>query len=91
MKIIACGRLFNSIYYCEDDGTYVKLIDLINKIGCFSIGFSDYSYIYMNKRIYKNASIQYDLNSILSILHPLKEISSVLVKKGKDTMIKYCF
>lgn len=83
LKIIACGRLFNSIYYCEDDGTYVKLIDLINKIGCFSIGFSDYSYIYMNKRIYKNASIQYDLNSILSILYPLKEISSVTSEKGK--------
>lgn len=50
LKIIACGRLFNSIYYCEDDGTYVKLIDLINKIGCFSIGFSD-SFIHVYVRV----------------------------------------
>lgn len=82
MKIVACGNLFNSLYYCEDDGTYVKLIDLINRLGCFSIGFSDYSYIYMNKRIYKNASIQNDFNSILSILCPLEEIESVTSEKG---------
>lgn len=82
LKIVACGNLFNSLYYCEDDGTYVKLIDLINRLGCFSIGFSDYSYIYMNKRIYKNASIQNDFNSILSILCPLEEIESVTSEKG---------
>lgn len=82
LKIVACSRLFNSIYYCENDGRFVKLIDLINNLGCFSIGFSDYSYIYMNKRIYKNASIQNDFNSILSILCPLDALSGVNSEKG---------
>ena len=82
LKIVACSRLFNSIYYCENDGRFVKLIDLINNLGCFSIGFSDYSYIYMNKRIYKNVSIQNDFNSILSILCPLDALSRVKSEKG---------
>ena len=47
LKIVACGNLFDSLYFCEDDGTYVKIIDLMNNLGCFSVGFSNYSYIYM--------------------------------------------
>lgn len=82
LKIVSCGNLFNSLYYCEDDGQYIKIIDLINKLGCFSIGFSDYFYIYMNKRLYRNASIQNDFNSILSILCPFEDISRVTSEKG---------
>lgn len=39
LKIVACGNLFDSLYFCEDDGTYVKIIDLMNNLGCFSVGF----------------------------------------------------
>lgn len=82
LKIVACGNLFDSLYYCEDDGRYVKIIDLINNLGCFSIGFSDYSYIYMGKRLYMNVGIQKDFEAILSILYPVREIANVTSEKG---------
>ena len=77
LKIVACGNLFDSLYFCEDDGTYVKIIDLMNNLGCFSVGFSNYSYIYMGKRLYMNVGIQKDFESILSILYPMNEIAAV--------------
>lgn len=82
LKIVACGNLFDSLYYCEDDGTYVKIIDLMNNLGCFSVGFSNYSYIYMGKRLYMNVGIQKDFESILSILYPMNEIAAVTSEKG---------
>lgn len=82
LKLMASGNLFNSLYYQENDGTYAKVIDLINNLGCFSIGFSDYSYIYMGKRLYMNAGIQKDFESILSILYPVNEITTVTSEKG---------
>ena len=82
LKVIACGNLFNSLYYRENDGEYMRLISLINNLGCFSVGFSNYSYIYMNKRLYMNVSIQNDFESILSILYPVNEIEKVTSEKG---------
>lgn len=38
LKVVACSNLFNSLYYCENDGEYVKIVDLINTLGCFSVG-----------------------------------------------------
>ena len=77
-----CGNLFDSLYFCEDDGTYVKIIDLMNNLGCFSVGFSNYSYIYMGKRLYMNVGIKKDFESILSILYPMNEIAAVTSEKG---------
>lgn len=82
LKVVACSNLFNSLYYCENDGEYVKIVDLINTLGCFSVGFSDYSYIYMGKRLYMNADIQKDFESICSILCPINEIVNVTSEKG---------
>lgn len=82
LRIVTCGTLFDSLYYRENSGEYVKIIDLINNLGCFSVGFSDYSYIYMGKRLYMNAGIQKDFESILSILYPVKEIATVTSEKG---------
>lgn len=84
LKVVACGNLFNSLYCRENDESYLKIIDIINYLGCFSVGFSDCSYIYMGKRLYMNASIQKDFESILSILCPIDEIVSVTSEKGGD-------
>ena len=82
LKVVACGNLFNSLYYRENNGENVKIIDLINDLGCFSVGFSNYSYIYMGKRLYMNVGIQKDFESILSILCPINEIVNVTSEKG---------
>lgn len=82
LKVVACGNLFNSLYYRENNGENVKILDLINNLGCFSVGFSNYSYIYMGKRLYMNVGIQKDFESILSILCPINEIVNVTSEKG---------
>lgn len=82
LKLVACGNLFDSLYYRENNGEYIKIINLINNLGCFSVGFSDYSYIYMGKRLYMNVGIQKDFESILSILYPVNEITTVTSEKG---------
>lgn len=82
LKVVACGNLFKSLYYRENDGNYVRIIDLINNLGCFSVGFSNYSYIYMGKRLYMNVGIQNDFESILSILSPINEFANVTSEKG---------
>lgn len=86
LKVVTCSKLFDSLYYREnnniDEDNHVKVIDLINNLGCFSVGFSDYSFIYMGKRLYKNAEILNDFESILSILYPINEIKNVMNEKG---------
>lgn len=82
LKLVPCGNLFESLYYLEDSGKYTKIIDLINSLECFSVGFLDYSYIYMNKGLYMNVGIQKDFEAILSILYPVDEIATVTSEKG---------
>lgn len=82
LKVVACGTLFDSLYYRDDEERYVKIIDLINRLGCFSVGFEDYSYIYMGKNLYMNADIHKDFESILSALIPVDEIETVTSEKG---------
>lgn len=84
LKVVACGNLFNSLYYRDNNGENVKIIDLVNNLGCFSVGFSNYSYIYMGKRLYMNVGIQKDFESILSVLCPIDEIVNVTSEKGND-------
>ena len=84
LKVVACGNLFNSLYYRDNNGENVKIIDLVNNLGCFSVGFYNYSYIYMGKRLYMNVGIQKDFESILSVLCPIDEIINVTSEKGGD-------
>lgn len=82
LKLVPCSNLFESLFYRENNEEYIKIIDLINNIGCFSVGFSDYSYIYMGKRLYMNVGIEKDFEAILSILYPVREIATVTSEKG---------
>lgn len=82
LKLVPCSNLFESLYYREDSEKYIKIIDLVNNLGCFSVGFSDYSYIYMSKGLYMNAGVQKDFEAILSILYPVNEIATVTSEKG---------
>lgn len=82
LKLVPCSNLFESLYYREDSEKYIKIIDLVNNLGCFSVGFSDYSYIYMSKGLYMNAGVQKDFEAILSILYPVNEITTVTSEKG---------
>lgn len=88
LKLVSCSNLFESLYYREDGEKYIKIIDLINNLGCFSVGFSDYSYIYMGKRLYMNVGIQKDFEAILSILYPVHEIATVTSEKGDGYGVK---
>ena len=74
-----------NIYYQENDGRKVRILDLINQLGCFSVGFNDHSYIYTSKRLYMNASILDDFDSILAILTPIEKFNEVQSEKGKLT------
>lgn len=82
LKLVPCSNLFESLYYREDSEKHIKIIDLVNNLGCFSVGFSDYSYIYMSKGLYMNAGVQKDFEAILSILYPVNEIATVTSEKG---------
>ena len=71
-----------SLYYKADNGKYLTLSSLINSLHCYSVCFSDYSYIYSGGKLYNNFEIESDFDSILTILKPIDEISLVVSEKG---------
>lgn len=81
---IKCFALkpINQLYYKDNNGIYKTLSSLINKLRCFTVGFTDYSYLYAEGKLYKNSEIKSDLDSILEVLEPIAEISSVTSEKG---------
>ncbi len=84
IRIWADG-LLRSVYVHKDNEKAEKLIDIINHLGCFSVGFDDYKYIYSSKNLYKNNSILSDFDAILSILEPYPELRGVTSEKGDPT------
>lgn len=72
----------NQLYYKDNNGNYKTLSSLINRLRCFTVGFTDYSYLYAEGKLYKNSEIKSDLDSILQVLEPIAEISSVTNEKG---------
>lgn len=71
-----------SLYYKDNNGKYLALSSLINSLHCYSVCFSDYSYIYSGGKLYNNTDIESDFDSILTILKPIDEISLVVSEKG---------
>lgn len=73
----------NSLYYKDGNGTYVTLRSLVNSLHCFTVCFSDFSYVYAYGKLYKNSEIDKDFDSILSVLCPIDAIKGVKSEKGE--------
>lgn len=84
LRLYASGFLKN-IEYEKADGTYEKLYNLINRIGCFSVSFDKYEYIYYGGRLYKNNNLNKDVDSIVTTFEVWKELSHTTSEKGQFT------
>ena len=69
-------------FYCKKDEEYIPLVDIINTMSYFSVGFEDYSYIYYGKKLYQNAKILEQKTSILHVFEPFDELDNVTSEKG---------
>ena len=82
ISLKATGGL-GKLYVKLNQGTYVKLVRIVNSNSFFSVSFQDCSYIYTGGRLYQNSSIKEDLDSILQILFPIAGIENVTSEKGR--------
>lgn len=72
-------------FYCKKDEEYIPLVDIINTMSYFSVGFEDYSYIYYGKRLYQNAKILAQKSSILYVFEVFEVLNNVTSEKGSLT------
>ena len=76
--------VITEVYYEKEDAQYEKLIALINKLACFTVGFDDYQYMFYGRRLYKNGQIVKDIEAIRSTLVGLPAMSSSSSEKGEN-------
>lgn len=69
-------------FYCKKDADYIPLVDIINTMSYFSVGFEDYSYIYYGKKLYQNSKILEQKRSILYVFEAFDELDRVTSEKG---------
>lgn len=72
----------DELYYKKEGNQYEKLITLINRLACFTVGFEDYRYIFYGRRLYKNGQMVKDIEAIKSTLKPLQDMSTSSSEKG---------
>lgn len=83
ISIKATGSL-DKLYVRQNQGSYMKLVSLINSKSFFTVSFQNSSYIYTGGKLYQNASIKEDFDSILQILTPISGIERVTSEKGRN-------
>lgn len=81
---ITASKTWETFVCKANNGDYIKLVDVVNKSACFSVGFNDYSYIYNAHRVYQNAKIDQDLDSILSTFETYSRMNTVVSEKGRN-------
>lgn len=74
----------NNILYQKENGTYDKLINLINNLSCFTISFDKYQYVFSGRRLYKNNHLNKDIDAIDSILEVWPELNLSVSEKGDN-------
>lgn len=84
LKLVA-NKLFANLYCRKNEGEYTRLIDVINKLACFTVSFTNVEYIYSGRRIYQNAEIFKDMDAILSIFEENERMGNVTSEKGEYT------
>lgn len=76
------NNYLNKYEYQNDMGEYEKIINLINKLKCYSISFNDYKYIYYGGCLYKSNDIINVIKNIEPILFSWPKLSKSLSEKG---------
>lgn len=79
---IAAKKPLDSLYYKDNVGRYLSIKTLINTLRCFTVCFSDFSYVYASGKLYRNSEIDKDFDSILAVLEPIEAIRNVTSEKG---------
>lgn len=80
---ITAKKPLDSLCYKDNVGRYLSIKSLINTLRCFTVCFSDFSYVYAYGKLYRNSEIEKDFDSILAVLEPVEAISDVTSEKGE--------
>lgn len=80
---IATKKPLDSLYYKDNVGRYLSLKSLINTLRCFTVCFSDFSYVYAYGKLCRNSEIEKDFDSISAVLEPIDAIRNVTSEKGE--------
>ena len=70
-------------FYCKNNDELIPLVNIINTMFYFSIGFEDYSYIYYSRQLYQNKKILEQKDSILNVFEEHESLKSIVSEKGK--------
>ncbi|EOW3941819.1 hypothetical protein [Vibrio parahaemolyticus] len=69
-----------------ETGNYISLLSFINTKGCFDIVFSELSYFYAGKRLYKDSNMLNNVKYITSIYEEVERFKYAKSEKG-ETLI----
>lgn len=69
-------------------GSRKSLLSFLNSKGCFDITFSELSYFYTNKRLYKDSNMIQNVMFIAGIYEGVKSFQSALTEKGEKYITK---
>lgn len=81
----------SKIYVVDNAGISTKLISLINRERCFTVSFADVSFIYSGRQLYEDKKLMGDLDTIRTVLVPIKAMNGAKSEKGDITAASKVF
>ncbi|HHX8679453.1 hypothetical protein J4H63_23195 [Vibrio alginolyticus] len=72
----------------RETGSYISLLSFINTKGCFDIVFSDLSYFYTGKRLYKDSNMLNNVKYITSIYEGVERFKCAKNEKSERLITK---
>uniref|UniRef100_UPI001C95EE0A hypothetical protein n=1 Tax=Yersinia alsatica TaxID=2890317 RepID=UPI001C95EE0A len=69
-------------------GTRKSILSFLNSKGCFDITFSELSYFFTNKRLYKDSNMIQNVMFIAGIYEGVESFESALTEKGEKYISK---
>ncbi|HHF3190015.1 TPA: hypothetical protein ACPJ16_004552 [Vibrio alginolyticus] len=72
----------------RETGSYISLLSFINTKGCFDIVFSDLSYFYTGKRLYKDSNMLNNVKYITSIYEGVERFKYAKNEKSERLITK---
>ncbi|UMK46445.1 hypothetical protein [Serratia marcescens] len=74
--------------YDTNNGTRKTILSFLNSKGCFDITFSELSYFYTNKRLYKDSNMIQNVRFIVGIYEPVESFKYARTEKEEKIISK---
>lgn len=85
---LRCAALSKYSVFDNDKNTSMTLMSFLNSKGCFDITFSDLSYFYTGKRLYRDSNMIQNVKYIAGIYEGVDSFQRALTEKGERFITK---